>query len=299
MTGFGDASEQAAGAHYVAEVRSLNNRYFKATIRLPEIISGLEAELESLLRRRLNRGSITLIVKMRAAEGSTTHRINDAALLDYLDHLETIHEKIGGDKGRGGDQAVHIDLTALLALPGVLVPEDEAAVLERARPVVLRLAEQACDKLALMRSREGEAIAEDLKRHRSFILERLAIVQSRAPQVVEEYHQRLRTRIDHLLARAELKIDEKDLIREVAIFAERADIAEEVTRLSGHLEEVERIVAARDGEPAGRTLDFLAQELLREANTIGSKSNDAAIARAVVEVKGAIDRIKEQVQNVE
>src|SRR5205823_1250837 len=137
----------------------------------PEIISGLEAELESLLRKRLNRGSITLIVKMRAAEGATTHRINDAALLDYLDHLETIHAKIGGDK----DQAVHIDLTALLALPGVLVPEDEAAILERSRPVVMGLTEQACDKLAVMRSREGEAIADDLKRHRAFILERLKI----------------------------------------------------------------------------------------------------------------------------
>jgi uncharacterized protein (TIGR00255 family) len=295
MTGFGDASEQAAGVHYVAEVRSLNNRYFKATIRLPEIISGLEAELESLLRQRLNRGSITLIVKMRAAEGATTHRINDAALLDYLDHLETIHAKIGGDK----DQAVHIDLTALLALPGVLVPEDEATLLERSRPVVLNLTEQACDKLGVMRSREGEAIADDLKRHRAFILERLKVVKERAPQVVEEYHTRLRARIDHLLARAELKIDEKDLIREVAIFAERADVAEEVTRLSGHLDQIEHIVAAPEGEPAGRTLDFLSQELLREANTIASKSNDAQISRAIVEVKGAIDRIKEQVQNVE
>ncbi len=295
MTGFGDASEQAAGVHYLAEVRSLNNRYFKATIRLPDIISGLEAELESLLRQRLNRGSITLVIKMRAAEGATTHRINDAALLDYLDHLETIHTKIGGDK----DHAVHIDLTALLALPGVLVPEDEAAILERARPVVLSLTGQACDRLTIMRSREGLAIADDLTKHRVFIQERLAMVKDRAPQVVEEYHQRLRARIDHLLARAELRIDEKDLIREVAIFAERADISEEVTRLSGHLEQIERIAAAPDGEPAGRTLDFLTQELLREANTIASKSNDAVIARAIVEVKGAIDRIKEQVQNVE
>ena len=301
MTGFGDASEQAGGVHYTAEVRSLNNRYFKASIRLPDNISGLEAELETLLRHRLNRGSITLTIKTRTAEGAATHRVNDAALLNYLNHLETIHTRIGGNSSgkAGGDKSVHIDLTALLALPGVLVPEDEQAMLERARPIVLKLAGMACDRLAAMRATEGRAIADDLLKHRKIILDRLGGVVQRCPQVVEEYHQRLRTRINELIARAELKVDEKDLVREVAIFAERSDVAEEITRLTGHLEQFDRIISAADGEPAGRTLDFLAQELLREANTIASKSNDAAIARAIVEVKGAIDRIKEQVQNVE
>ena len=299
MTGFGDASEQAGGVHYSAEVRSLNNRYFKASIRLPDSIAGLEAELETLLRHRLNRGSITLTIRMRTAEGASTHRVNDAALLNYLTHLETIHTKIGGGKNANAEKSVHIDLTALLALPGVLVPEDEQALLERARPVVMKLTSQACDRLSAMRATEGRAIADDLLKHRKFILERLGGVVQRAPQVVEEYHQRLRTRINELIARAELKVNESDLVREVAIFAERSDVAEEVVRLTGHLDQFDRIIAAAEGEPAGRTLDFLAQELLREANTIASKSNDAAIARAIVEVKGAIDRIKEQVQNVE
>jgi uncharacterized protein (TIGR00255 family) len=124
-------------------------------------------------------------------------------------------------------------------------------------------------------------------------------VLERAPRVVEEYHQRLRTRIDELLARAELKVDEKDLIREVAIFAERVDVSEETTRLKGHLDQFDNILSESGGEPAGRTLDFLSQELLREANTITSKSNDVLVSRAIVDVKGAIDRIKEQVQNVE
>src|SRR5690606_38737272 len=115
----------------------------------------------------------------------------------------------------------------------------------------------------------------------------------------DEYHQRLRARIDQLMARAELKLNKTDLIREVAVFADRADISEELQRVAGHLQQFEQIICGGDNEPAGRTLDFLAQELLRESNTIGSKSNDATISKAVVELKSAIDRIKEQVQNVE
>lgn len=294
MTGFGAASEQLEGVHYAVEVRSLNNRYFKATIRLPEEISGFEAEIETLLRNRLSRGSITLVAKRYAAEGLLTHRINDAALVTYLDHLETLHEKF-----KNRDQAISIDLTALLALPGVLQPEDERALMDKARPTMLRLVGVACDKLLAMRAREGESIREDLHKQKRYVIERVDAVAQRAPQVVEEYHVRLRTRVDDLLARAELKVDEHDLLREVAIYAERSDVSEEINRLRGHMEQMQRIVDSADGEPAGRTLDFLAQELLREANTIASKSNDATIARAIVEVKGAIDRIKEQVQNVE
>ncbi len=117
--------------------------------------------------------------------------------------------------------------------------------------------------------------------------------------MVEEYHQRLRQRIDQLLAKAQLEVSQLDLIKEVAVYAERCDVSEEVQRVKAHLDQVEQILERSTSEPIGRTLDFLAQELLREANTIGSKSNDAQISRLIVEIKGAIDRIKEQVQNVE
>ncbi|MCX5662881.1 MAG: YicC family protein [Planctomycetota bacterium] len=301
MTGFGEASEQVDGVNYAVELRSLNNRYFKAAIRLPDEIAGLEAELETQLRHRLNRGSITLTVRLRASDAAATHKVNEVALLAYLDHLETIKSKLGKNHGGGGDGGgggVNIDLTALLAMPGVLQPQGQDLML-RARPAVTKLVEQACAKLEAMRASEGQFITQDLGVQRRFILDRLEIIRKRAPQVIEEYHTRLRTRIDELLARAEFKLDERDLIREIAIFAERSDISEEITRLGGHLEQYEQIMQAKANESAGRTLDFLAQELLREANTIASKSNDATISRAIVEVKGAIDRIKEQVQNVE
>lgn len=293
MTGFGDATEQADGLQFAVEVRSLNNRYFKSTIRLPEEIAGLEAEVETRLRNKLNRGSITLTVRMAAAEKGSAQKINQAVVEDYLRQLDAVRARAGRPAG------VEINLAELLALPGVLLAVDQTELLHKARPVVLRLTDQACAKLIAMRVTEGKAITEDLNRQRSFILDRVRGIAERAPQVVEEYHLRLRDRIDELLRRAELKMDEKDLIREVAIFAERSDVAEEVSRLSGHFEQFDQILSSPDGEPAGRTLDFLTQELLREANTIASKSNDSWISRAIVEIKGAIDRIKEQVQNVE
>ncbi|MEX0653649.1 MAG: YicC/YloC family endoribonuclease [Phycisphaeraceae bacterium] len=293
MTGYGDASAQIDGIHFALELRSLNNKYFKAALRLPESIGGLEAELEAALRKRVTRGSLTLTVKLRISDAHAASRVNDAALLTYLDHLETIHDKIS-------DHAVHIDLTQLLALPGVLQPsEDEESLVSRARPVLLKLLDQACDNLMAMRVKEGKALADDLLTHRDLIRDRLEVIRERAPVVIDEYHQRLRTRIDELMAQAKLKVSEHDLIREVAIFADRADICEELSRTVGHLEQFEQIIDSKKDTPAGRTLDFLSQELLREANTIASKSNDATISRAIVEVKSAIDRIKEQVQNVE
>lgn len=295
MTGFGEALEQVDGMHYAVEVRSLNNRYFKANIRLPDELADLEGELESRLRRRASRGSITVVVKMRASDAMVTHKINDNALLGYLAHLETIHGKM-----RDQDQSIHIDMTALLALPGVLQPaEDERAIIERARGVITRLLDAACDKLGAMRDAEGAQLAADFGKHIQQIRTHMQTIQGRTGQVVEEYHKRLRTRVNDLMARAQLTVDEPDLIRELAVFAERADISEELMRLLAHLDQFEEIIGSDSDEPAGRTLDFVAQELLREANTIASKSNDAPISRAIVEVKGAIDRIKEQVQNVE
>lgn len=293
MTGFGDAATQVDGVHYAVELRSLNNRYFKASLRLPEAIAGLEPELETQLRRRINRGSLTLTVKVRATDAHAASRVNEAAVLAYLEHLETVHRKIS-------DQSVQIDLTQLLALPGVLQPsEDEEAALAKARPIVLKLADEACEKLSQMRASEGTVVAEDLLAQRQVLHDRLEVVRARAPQVVQEYHQRLRQRIDELTAEARLQVEHHDLIREVAVFAERSDISEEISRIAGHLDQLQQVIESDRHEPTGRTIDFLAQELLREANTIASKSSDAEISRAAVEMKSAIDRIKEQAQNIE
>jgi uncharacterized protein (TIGR00255 family) len=148
-----------------------------------------------------------------------------------------------------------------------------------------------------MRQREGRSLFDELMKHVKLIASNLAEIEKRAPFVIEDYHKRLSQRVSQLLSKAELKVSEVDLIKEVAVFAERADIAEEIQRLGHHLKAFEE--ACNKDEHAGRKLDFITQEMLREANTIASKANDAQIARHIVEIKGAIDRLKEQVQNVE
>src|SRR2546423_587148 len=156
---------------------------------------------------------------------------------------------------------------------------------------------KAIIKLNSMRAREGEALFNDLMKHAKTIASNLSAIAKRAPFVIEDYHKRLSQRVNMLISKAELQVNQADLLKEVAVFAERADISEEIQRLTSHLDAFEQ--ACRTGEHAGRKLDFITQEMLREANTIASKANDAKIAGHIVEIKGAIDRLKEQVQNVE
>lgn len=289
MTGFGDATAERDGTHYSVEIRSLNNRFFKPIIKLPEAISGLEPELESMLRESLGRGSITYILKMRSDSAEAAYHINTHALKAYLEQLREV---------KGLHDFVQIDLAGLMQLPGVCQePRDETDEIARHGPVVRELTTKAIVKLDAMRRREGEGLFAELMKHMNVIASSLKEIGTRAPHVIEDYHRRLSQRVNQLMAKAELHVDQNDLIKEVAVFAERADIAEEIQRLTSHLEAFEQ--ACRIGEHAGRKLDFIAQEMLREANTIGSKANDAAIARHIVEIKGAIDRVKEQVQNVE
>lgn len=289
MTGFGDAAQERDGTHYAVEIRSLNNRYFKPTIKLPDALGGLEPEIESMLRRQLGRGSITYILKMRSDSAEAAYHINTKALKAYLDQLQEV---------KGLDRLVSIDLAGLVELPGVCQePRDETDEIERHAPMIRAITASAIDKLQAMRDREGRALFEDLMKHVNVIQQSLDVIATRAPFVIDDYHKRLLTRVNQLLSKAELRINEPDLLREVAVFAERADISEEIQRLSTHLRAFEE--AGHSEEHAGRKLDFITQEMLREANTIASKANDALIAKQIVEIKGAIDRLKEQVQNVE
>ncbi|MGD1277459.1 MAG: YicC/YloC family endoribonuclease [Tepidisphaeraceae bacterium] len=289
MTGFGDATAEHDGTHYAVEIRALNNRFFKPIIKLPENLSGLEPEIETLLRQGLGRGSITYILKMRMDSAEAAYHINTSALMSYLQQLQKI---------QGLDKLVQIDLASLVQLPGVCQePRDESDEIQRHGDVIRQITAAAIARLNAMRQREGQALLADLLRHTRQIASHLAQIQERAPLVIEDYHKKLTLRVNQLLGRAELQVDQGDLLKEVALFAERADISEEIARLTSHLEAFEH--SGQTGEHAGRKLDFLAQEMLREANTIASKANDASIARHIVEVKGDIDRIKEQVQNVE
>ena len=305
MTGFGESSSEKAGVHYFLEIRSLNNRYLKATIRLPEEFQGLEAEIEVALRARLTRGSVTVTGTCTDPSASAAYTINHRALSSYIDQLKTTKQVASGD--------VKIDIGPLLSLPGVLQPPaDEEARLEHARTAFMGLLEKSCSDLEKMREREGDMLLKDLFVQRDTIIAQLAIVKQHAPKVVTDFEARLRQRMETLMTEMGFQSSPVDIVREIAAWAEKTDISEEITRLGGHMEHFTDLLTRKpaaagakggagtaDTKPVGRTLDFLAQEMLREANTMASKSNDAVISRAIVEVKGAIDRIKEQAANVE
>ena len=289
MTGYGEGQHVEEGLSYTLEIRSLNNRYFKASIKVPEPLQFLEIPIDKLLRSRLGRGSINYTLRLRCNTSDATCEINTEALQWYLDRLAQVHPS---------DRAVSVDMAAILMLPGVCQPRDmDEQTKAKQWQLVQQLTNQALDRLVVMRREEGEALHADLLGHCQAIRERLEVVSQRSPSVVQEYHQRLARRVEELTAAARLKLDQADLAREVAVFAERCDIAEELTRLRSHLDRFATLCDSDDH--AGRRLDFLAQEMLREANTIGSKGNDTEISRQIVEVKGSVDRLKEQVQNVE
>lgn len=293
MTGFGEASAQVDGSHYFVELRSLNNKYFKCSVRIAEELQGLEAEIETRLRAKLSRGTVTVNCRSSLSGESAAHDINTGALEAYVQKIKSTSLAKSG---------VQLDLAALLSLPGVLQPPaDEEQRFERAKAAFLPLLDRAAAQLIEMREREGKALAADLLDQGAFISTRLKEVQARAPEVVAEYERRLKARIETLLREAEVKINLEpgELIRELAVYAEKTDIAEEIKRLGTHLEQFSELLSGRDPRPVGRTLDFLSQEMLREANTIASKSPDATISRFTVEIKGAIDRIKEQAANIE
>jgi uncharacterized protein (TIGR00255 family) len=289
MTGFGEAQLEEGGHAYHLEIRSVNNRYFKASTHLPEELAFLETEVERLLRQRLTRGSVTLRLRIRDLTAAAAAELNVAAIRQYVEQL----------RGAGADAGgINIDLATLTMLPGVCQPyelSDEQR--ERSWSLVQKLVEQALEKLIAMRASEGQALAADLRQHCDRIRVHLKAIRERAPKVIDEYSERLASRVRELIADRNIRLAEEDLLKEVSIFAERSDISEELSRLDAHLQQFDRV--ASEPEASGRKLEFVAQEMLREANTVGSKAGDSKIAWAIIEIKSAIDRIKEQVQNVE
>ena len=292
MTGYGEASAHVDGTHYFVQIRTLNGKYFKATVRLQDEFDALEAELESALRKRIARGTAAVKATCTDETGAAAQEINCKALDRYVAQLD------GSEHVKSG--RVPLDIGAILQLPGVLQPPvDEGERIGRVREVFSRLLNEAADKLIGMRTSEGQLLADELRSQLGVISARLEVVRGRAPEVVRDYEQRLQSRIEQLVRESGATAEPVEIIREVASYAERTDIAEEIQRLGGHVDQFGELLSSGKDTPVGRTLDFMAQEMLREANTMSSKSFDTDISRAIVDIKGAIDRIKEQVQNVE
>ena len=291
MTGFGTASADDHGISCTVEIRSVNNRFLKSIIKLPDKLANLEPEIDHILRERIARGSIVLTVSVKDQLTPTSIAINQTVLKTYLDQIQSLQATVKNPT---------TDLATLLSLPGVVqAAEDSTEYLATHESLVMRLIKESINKLKNMRACEGAALWTDLKKHLDVVRSALAKIAEFAPQVARTYHEKLKARVNQMVAGASLAISDNDLIREVALYADRADISEEINRLTGHLDQFTSVCEQSTVSGEGRKLDFIAQEMLREANTIASKANDAAIARLTVDIKSAIDRIKEQVQNVE
>jgi len=292
MTGYGEARYQSDGLTVTIELRALNNRYLKVSLRAAEPHNLLEPEFEKVIRRTIRRGTIQAHLRIDRQLAVQEYQINLTALRSYVGQLRGVWEELGlRDRG----EAL---LTQVLALPGVVPePGGAAAHLEDDWPILERVLDEAVAKLQGMRQEEGRAMAQEFLQQRDRIAEHLEKIRQLAPTVATAFRDRLHERVRSLLAEHDVQLDRSDLIKEVSIFAERSDIAEEVTRLGSHLDQFRDIM--NEPESPGRKLEFLTQEMFREANTIGSKASDVEISRHVVEIKGTLERIRELVQNVE
>jgi uncharacterized protein (TIGR00255 family) len=289
MTGYGEAHRQVENLAIAVEVRTINNRYFKLSLRASEGYAALEPQVENVVRTQIKRGTVQVNLRVDHKHSADDYRINGEVLEGYRRQLAKLGDTIHGGKP--------VSLDALLTLPGVVEEHHaDAAQTERDWPLIQATLEESLQHLAAMRATEGATMGKDLVANNRVIAAELEKIAARAPLVVDGYRGRLEERLKTVLSDHQIVLNPADLIREISIYAERCDISEEIVRLRSHLEQFASIMAQDDA--AGRKLEFLAQEMLRETNTIGSKANDFLIAQWVVEIKGHIDRIKEQVMNV-
>lgn len=285
MTGFGEGVARSERLSVTVEVKSVNNRYLKLSVKLPESHASLENLVERTVRERLSRGTVSIFVRLTYPAGQQPFRLNEAVVEGYLKQLEAL----GGRR--------ETVLAAVVALPGAIEERVGAGEAQKDWDAISAAIQQALTSLEAMRVAEGRAMQVELHSQCRAIAQKVDQIAERGPASVESYRERFAERVRELLSTRGISVGESDMIREVAIFAERTDVVEELARLRSHLVQFEQWMEGP--EPCGRKLDFLGQEMFRESNTIGAKSGDIEIAGWVVELKSAVERIREVIANVE
>lgn len=290
MTGFGSATRTEQGLTVTAEIRTLNNRFLKVGVKTPGTLSAREHKLEALVRERIVRGTATLSIRLDRAERPVRVRLNEAAVREYGLLLEKLKETSGAT----GEATVEL----LSRMPGVFEAEEiDSTVSEEDWETVRQTTVDAIEALVVMREREGANLRADFVARRDRVEELVSRIEALAPDVAQACLDRLSDRVEKLLARRGVELAEGEFLRELGILAERSDVAEEMTRLRSHLEQY--AAALESEEEIGRRLEFLLQEMFRETNTIAAKSADVTVSEICVDLKVELDRLKEQVQNVE
>ncbi len=288
MTGYGRAVETVAGREITVEVRSVNNRYLDCTVKLPRLFSFAEDALKQKVKEYVTRGKVDVYVSVGASQtGDVSISLNRPVLEGYL----TAMRMIASDYDVRDD----ISVNSLSRLPDVFTVEKSEEDEDVLKAGLVSVAEKALTAYNAMRQTEGLALENDLKAKAQNILSLVAKVEERSPVTVAEYRERLEAKMREVLEST--SIDEARILTEAAIFADKVAVDEETVRLRSHLKQLDTMLSS--SEPIGRKLDFLMQEMNREANTIGSKGNDIEQARTVVEIKAELEKIREQMQNIE
>jgi uncharacterized protein (TIGR00255 family) len=288
MTGFGAADGVAGSTRVSVEVRTVNHRFFSPNLKIPAAYSRWEAEVRELLRQRIARGHVTLTMRIErdpAAAATTIDEIRFAQYLTAIRNLQKEHSLEGS-----------VDAATILRLPDVVAAQSEVVDAD-AGEVLGAIVGKAVDALVKMRQAEGAQLAAFLLERVSAVEAALARVETRAPIRLKEHHERVRRTVSELIGSA--GADPQRIAQEIAILADRLDIAEELDRFRSHLSSFRETTRAKTNEPVGKRLGFILQEMVREANTIGSKASDAPIQDDVIAIKEELERIREQVENLE
>ena len=288
MTGYGSAKGELEGQSVTVELRSVNNRYLDCAVRLPRTLLFAEDKVKEAVSSLVKRGKVDVFVTVQAAHESGTEVAADEALArGYYEAVVRIAKEL--------DLEIGLNAAAVARFPDVLTLERKELDKEAAGETLYSLTVQAVKEFNAMRAREGERLREDMLSKLTVIEGLVSVVEARSPETVREYRQRLEMRLRELLE--DRNVDEQRLITETAIFADKTAVDEETVRLRSHIAQFRAMLA--EGSPIGRKMDFLIQEFNRESNTIGSKCSDAQLAAVVVELKSEIEKIREQLQNVE
>lgn len=306
MTGYGRAQEQIGGREILVEIKSVNSRYLEQNVRISRNYTYLEEELKSLVKTRVSRGKAEIAVSVTLLEGKRADiRVNDEIVRGYLDAIKAYNETAGDEYYLDPDGCFYGDAEGLMTdkmrwatimqLPDVFRVEKPQEDEEEIRSAVLGVAEKALAAFVAMRETEGQKLREDVLNRLAIIENHVTTVEAEAPRLTEKYRERLYTRISDLLGST--AIDEQRILTEAAIFSEKTAVDEETVRLRSHMAQMRDMLSAE--ESIGRKLDFLVQEMNREVNTIGSKVQDVAVTAVVVEMKSEIEKIREQIQNIE
>ncbi len=290
MTGFGQAAKSTAEFEISVEVKAVNNRSLRISTRIPECASAIEPEIERAVRDHVARGTVNVSLRVSAVGRSNRYQLDNAVLQGYWSSLRAVASQM-----TLSEESL---ATNLLSLPGVVADRfgDRFDVREQ-WPLIDSVLTDALNAMTSFRKAEGQVMADGLAQLCNEMRRQLDIVRTRTKELVLEYRDKLIQRVTELLAGTVASISPADIVRDVAIYADRSDINEEITRLTCHLDQFIKLLSDRESQ--GRRLDFLSQEMVREINTIGSKTADVQAAHCVVEMKLAAERIKEILQNVE